>query len=88
MSYDEMCEAIYKAVNDMFDECQIPCKVIVNKRYERYMLDTHKLYTGSDKAETIFGVPLEFSELPDNLNFIVEAAPTIIEAEEDSDAED
>lgn len=73
MKYEELYgyvkEAVFRSMS-----CGVKVtKVVLSDRFEKECRERHKALTGEEIIKTFFGIPVEFANLPDYLNFYTES---------------
>lgn len=73
MTYEELYSYVQEAVF-----CSLDCgvkvtKVVLSDRFEKECRERHKALIGVETIKTFFGIPVEFADLPEYLNFYTES---------------
>lgn len=81
-TYEELCKAIREGLNSMRSTGAAPGRVVIADRYKEAICKEVGKYMTVPYIDSVEGIPLEFANLSDHINFIIETSPKAYEAEE------
>ena len=67
-----LIEDIKSAIDRLEEYGERPSRVFINIKSEKDAIEYHKQFSGVETIKTVWGVPLVFNDLDDNINFYVE----------------
>ena len=78
MTEDELMNALFYGLRDLENLMLVQTKIILPKRYSNYFKsEIYTVYKQIIRRTELFGCPMEYQDLPDNVNYIIESQSMI-----------